>query len=155
MVSFEIEMEINASPEVVDEALWTPGNAEYWNKGLERFEVVKGKPREVGVTGRLHFIQGGRRHTMEDVLEYSEPGKRYRSRVSGPALAATVETILEPVDGKTKVKVIWNGKAKKLFLRLLLPLVRKKIAKQAKEEFRTFKNLVESYGDDFSKSKKV
>jgi hypothetical protein len=152
-MKFEMEIVINAPSKVVDEALWTPGNAECWTKGLERFEVVKGKPREVGTVGRLHYVQGGRRHIMEDVLEYSEPGRRYRSRVSGPAIAATVETILEPVDGKTKVKIVWEGKGKKLIVRLLLPLLKRKLEKQSMDEFKIFKELVETKGVDFTDSK--
>ena len=152
-MKFEMEVVINAPSKVVDEALWTPGNAECWTKDLERFEVVKGRPREVGTVGRLHYVQGGKEHIMEDVLEYSEPGKKYRSRVSGPAIAASVETVLEPLDGKTKVRITWDGKGKKLILKLLLPLLKKKMIREAEKEFRTFKDLVESYGSDFSKSK--
>jgi hypothetical protein len=152
-MKFDMEVVINAPSEVVDKALWTPGNAECWTKGLERFEVVKGKPREVGTVGRLHYVQGGKEHIMEDVLEYSEPGKRYRSRVSGPAISATVETVLEPMDGKTRVRIVWDGKGKKLILKLLLPFLKKKMIREAEKEFRTFKDLVESYGSDFSQSK--
>ncbi len=152
-MKFEMEILINAPSDVVDEALWTPGNAVYWTTGLEKFEVVKGKPREVGTVGRLHYVQGGKEHIMEDVLEYSEPGRRYRSRVSGPAISATVETILEPVDGKTRVRITWDGKGKVLLLKLLLPLLKKKMIRQAEAEFRTFKDLVECYGVDFSESK--
>jgi hypothetical protein len=154
MVSFEIEILINSPPEIVDEALWNPENAVYWNKGLERFEVVKGEPRKVGTVGRLHFVQGGKKHIMEDVLEYSDPGRRYRSRVSGPAIEAIVETTLEPVDGKTKVKVVWDGKGKKLLVRLMLRFFINKLIRQSNEEFKTFKRLVETYGAEFEKDKK-
>jgi hypothetical protein len=155
MVIFKMEILINAPSEVVDEALWTPGNAECWTKDLERFELVKGKPREVGTVGRLHYVQGGKEHIMEDVLEYSEPGKRYRSRVSGPAISATVETILEPVNGKTKVRIIWDGKGKILTLKLLLPLLKRKLVRQSLDEFRTFKELVETRGSDFTFKDKI
>jgi hypothetical protein len=90
---------------------------------------------------------------MEDFLEYCEPGKKYVSRVSGPALTAQVVTILDPINGKTRMKIMWDGKPKKLLLRILLPLLKKKIARQAQGELETFKNLIETYGIDFSKSK--
>jgi hypothetical protein len=127
-------------------------NATYWTTDLEEFEVVKGKPGEVGSIGRLHFVQKGHEHIMEDVLEYSEPGKRYVSRVSGPTITARVETNIEPINSGTKMVIIWTGTGKKLILRLLLPLLQKKIARQSQKELATFKNLVETRGPDFSKA---
>lgn len=51
------------------------------------------------------------------------------------------------------MKIVRNGKAKKILLKLLLPLIKKNIIRQAEGELETFKNLIESYGIDFSKSK--
>lgn len=153
MVKFEIQIDIKQPPEVVDAALMNPENAVYWTKYLEKFEVVKGKPGEVGAVGRLHYLQKGRRYTMEDVLEYYEPGKKYVSRVSGPAITARVVTTLKVIDGKTRMKIVWKGSPKSFFLKLILPLLKKKITRQAHGELETFKNLIESYGIDFSRSK--
>jgi len=86
MVKFEVSIDIDCPPEIVVQALMKAENATYWTTDLEEFEVVEGKPGEVGAIGRLHYVQKGHEHIMEDVLEYSEPGKRYVSRVSGPAI---------------------------------------------------------------------
>lgn len=152
MVKFEVSIDINKPPEIVDEALWNPANALYWTTDLEKIEVLKGKPREVGLTGLMHYNQKGKKHIMEDVLEYSDPCRKYRSRVSGPALTASVETTLESFDGKTKMTIIWDGKGKKIIVKLLLPFLRKKISKLAQKELETFKRLIETYGIDFTKS---
>jgi hypothetical protein len=153
MVKFEIKVDINQPPEIIDSALMIPENAVYWTTDLEEFEVVKGKPGEAGAIARLHYIQNGRKHIMEDFLEYCEPGKKYVSRVSGPALTAQVVTTLDSINDKTRMKIVWDGKPKKLLLKILLPLLKKKIARQAQGELETFKNLIESHGIDFSKSK--
>jgi hypothetical protein len=152
MVKFEIQTDINQPPDIINSALMNPENAVYWTKYLERFEVVKGKPGEAGAVGRLHYLQKGRRYVMEDVLEYCDPGKKYVSRVSGPAITARVVTTLKEIDGKTRMKIVWDGKAEKLILKLLLPLFKKKMIREAQGELETFKNLIESYGIDFSRS---
>ena len=91
---------------------------------------------------------------MEDKLEYCEPGKKYVSQVSSEALIVHVETTFYSVDNGTKMSLAWSGKGKLLLLKLLLPFMRKKIITQAKAELERFKELVEIYGVDFSKSLK-
>jgi hypothetical protein len=48
----------------------------------------------------------------------------------------------------------WSGKGKLLLLKLLFPFMRKKLITQAKAELERFKELVEIYGVDFSRSPK-
>ena len=134
MVRFSVTMDIARPPDVVVEALMKAENAPHWNTDLLRFEVVKGEPGEVGAVGRLHYVQGGHEHVMEDVMLEAEPGRRYVSRVSGPAIVATVETTLEPTDGGTRVTVTWTGGGKKLLLRIVLPLVKGRMQRQAQQE---------------------
>jgi len=69
-------------------------------------------------------------------------------------LYARVETNIEPNNSGTKLAIVWTGTGKKLLLRLLLPLLQKKIARQSQKELATFKNLVETRGPDFSKASK-
>ncbi len=128
-----------------------PENFPYWQTDLKRFEVVEGGPNQVGSLGRLHYSRKGRPYIMEDKLTACEPGKKYVSEVTGDALSAEVETSLESLGDKTKMSLRWSGTARTFPLRLLLPFLRGKIAKQAKKELETFKSLVETRGCDFSR----
>jgi hypothetical protein len=152
MTEFVVSTTIDRPAAIITEALNNPKNFPYWQTDLEEFEVVRGGPNQVGSIGRLHYSQKGRPYIMEDKLIYCEPGKKYVSEVTGDALTAKVETTLEPLEDKTKMSLRWSGKGKILPLKLLLPLLRGKIAKQAKKELETFKHLVETRGSDFSKS---
>lgn len=151
MTGFEISTTINKPIDIVAQALNNAGNFPYWQTDLERFEVVKGGPNQVGSIGRLHYSQKGRSYIMEDRLIYCEPGKKYVSEVEGDAIFARVETTLQPLNDNTKMTLRWSGKGKILFLRLFLPFLRSKMAKHAKEELEIFKQLVEERGANFSK----
>jgi hypothetical protein len=131
MTSFEISTEINKPVDIVTAALNNADNFPYWQNDLERFEVVKGGPDQVGSIGRLHYSQKGRSYIMEDRLIYCEPGKKYVSEVEGDALFARVETTLQSLGNKTKMTLRWSGRGKVLFLKLFLPFLRGKMAKLA------------------------
>ena len=154
MTKFEVCTTINKSVEIVTEALNNRDNFPYWQTDLERFEVVKGGPNQVGSVGRLHYCQKGQTYIMEDKLIYCEPGKKYISEVSGDALTARVETILKTKGDKTEITIKWEGKAKIILLKLLFPFIKGKMTKQAQKELDTFKQLVEERGANFINSKK-
>lgn len=151
MTKFEANIIINKSVDIITRAISNPNNAPYWQTDLERFEVIKGEPNQIGAVGHLHYSQKGQKYIMEDKLLECEPGKRYLSEVSGDALTARVETTLESENGKTKMTIKWEGKAKILPLKILFPFIRGKMIQQAQRELEMFKHLIETKGDDFSK----
>ena len=142
------EIRIDRPPEDIMAVILDPEQAVRWTSDLERFEVVSGRPGEVGSTARLHYREGGRAYVMQDTLLEADPLRRYVSQVSGDALTARVETILSrEQDGSTRVSVRWTGEGKPLFLRLLLPLMRRSILRQAQADLAKLKRLVEGGGE--------
>ena len=127
-----------------------PDNHPYWTNGLERFEVIERKPGEVGSIAHLHYSQKGRSYIMKDELIYCEPGKKYISQISGEYITAQVETNLYSHGNTTEMHLKWSGKGKTALLKLSLPLLRRKLIMQSKQELETFRNLVETRGADFS-----
>lgn len=152
MTTYEVSTVINRPVGIVVKALMNPDNYPYWHTGLEKFEVVEGKPGEVDSVGRLHYSERGNSYVMEEKLIYRDPTRKYVSQVTGDALTARVETILISSGGRTKVTIEWSRKAKALPLKLLLPLMRGKMMRQSKAELETFKALVETKGSDFGGS---
>ena len=150
MTTYEVSTVINRPADIVVKALMNPDNFPYWQAGLERSEVVQGRPGEVDSVSRLHYSQRGNSYVREDRLVYCDPGRKYVSQVTGDALTAKVETILVSSGGRTEVTITWSGKAKALPLRFLLPLVKGKMVRQSKIELETFRELVETRGTDFS-----
>jgi hypothetical protein len=137
---------IGRQPAVVAEALLAPDNAVKWQSNLERCELVAGRPGNVGSIVHLHFAPKGRRHVMEEVLEFAEPGCRYVSRITGDGMIVTVETILKATPQGTQLTVRWSGSSSSFWTRLLLRMVRGAIAQRAEIDMQTFKRLVEMQG---------
>ena len=146
MTEFKIDININQPPNIVDQALIEPGNAVQWTTDLERFEVVKGKPGEIGAIAQLHYYQKGRSYILGDVLEYSDPEKRYVSRVSGGGMNVRVETIINPAADGTEMTMSWSGTSDKFLIRMLLPFLRCIIIRRARADLEKFRCLVETHG---------
>jgi uncharacterized protein YndB with AHSA1/START domain len=137
---------IDRPPEAVAAVLIDADKAVLWNTDLQEFEVLAEKPGLVGSKARLHYVQDGKPYVMEDELLEVEPNRRYLSRVTGDALEAEVETRLVPENEGTKVTIRWSGAGKPLLLRLLLPLMRRSIARGVQTDLAKLKAVVEADG---------
>jgi hypothetical protein len=140
----EVGATIGRPPHVVTGVILDPARAVLWNSNLEEFEVVAGEPGRVGAVGLLHYVQGGRRYVMEDTLLVAEPDKRYVSQVRGHGLSVQVETVLAPIgDGGTLATVRWSGRGTRPLMWVLLPFMRKAIARGARRDLDKLKHVVE------------
>ena len=147
---FVTRVHINKPPGIVNQAYTNQENMTHWMRHLERFEVVKGNSAEAGALARLHFKKKDRSYIMEDELLETEPGKRYKSRVTGQGIIAEVETLFEPLDKGTLITIKWTGRSKAAFFNLVLYLLRGRTRREATSELIEFKKLVETSGVNFS-----
>lgn len=150
MIRFMINTYVSKPPEMVNQAFTNPENMPYWTKHLEKFEVVSGKLTKAGALARLHFKRKGKSYIMEEKLLETEPGRRYKSRVSGQGIIAEVETLIEPIENGTKITIRWKGRGKTAPVNLFIHLFRGRIKNSAASELSEFKSLVESQGVKFS-----
>lgn len=77
-------------------------------------------------------------------------GEKYVLQVTGDAITAQVETILTALDDKTEMKITWSGRGKIFLLKLLLPLLRRKMIRQSRAELALLRELVETKGFKFN-----
>jgi len=149
MPTIETKVEIARPPEIVAEAFLDPANVVHWTQYLDRFEIVSGKPGEVGSIAHLHYIRKGRPYVLKDVLQEIVPNKYFRSNVTGGGLKARIETWLREKNGNTMVTIRWSGAGSTLIMRLILPFLRGAILRHTRQELDTFKTLVETHGAHF------
>jgi uncharacterized membrane protein len=149
-MKFVSRIHIDRPPDIVNQAYTDPENMPHWTKHLEKFEVVKGNINQAGALARLHFNKKDRPYIMEDELLETEPGKRYKSRVTGQGIIAEVETLFDQTDQGTLITLKWKGRGSKALVNLMLFLLRGRIRREATSELLKFKTLVERFGVKFS-----
>ena len=150
MAKFKTSIIIDKPIDEVIQAYLEPKNIPYWMTNVVNYEVIEGKMGEIGTIIRLHYNQSGQNIIIEDRLIYCEKGKKYVSERASKTLIVQLETTFYPLKNATKMNLVWSGKGKVFILKLLLPLMRKNLRKLAKSELIRFRNMVESFGIDFS-----
>jgi len=150
MAKFKISIVINKPIDVVIQAYLEPKNIPYWMTNINKSEVIKGKMGEVGSIVHLHYNNNGQISIIEDKLIYCEAGIKYVSRRVNQSLDVHLETNFRSLKNASKMSLIWSGKGNYFIVKLLIPLMRKNLRKVAKSELTRFKNLIETYGSDFS-----
>jgi hypothetical protein len=139
----EQSVDIAASPEAVSDVLLDIEAAPLWTSGLERMELVEGVVGQPGSRGVAHYLEGGRRYTVDDHLLEAVPGQRFKSEIRGGGLKATVETRLEEVPGGTRTTVRWSGTGTNPITKLVLPFLKAKIGSRSREDLQALRELVE------------
>lgn len=138
------KVHIGVPPEVVAQVLLDASLAPRWTSGLESLEVVEGEPGEVGCVGHAHYVEGRRHCVLRDELIATTPNRYYRSRITGGGIYVEVETTLQPVgDHATQLTLRWVGRGTALVSRLVVPLVKRRIAKRAADDLRSLQQLAE------------
>lgn len=143
-MELRFEVYLPARREEVAEVLLTPEEAPKWQSGLERMEVVKGGPNEVGSLARLHFLERGREYVMLDELLECRPGHEWKSRVSGEGMTVLVTTSLQSAEGGTTLRMTWDGKPDARWARLVFPLFRPRVRNRIEGDLNSLTQLVGS-----------
>lgn len=140
----EESVEIAASPGTVSDVLLDIEAAPLWTSGLERMELVEGVPGQAGCRGLAHYVEEGRRYTVEDHLLEAVPGHHFKSQIRGGGLKATIETRLRAVPGGTRTTIRWSGTGTNPITKLVLPFLKSKIGSRCQEDLQALRKLVEA-----------
>jgi uncharacterized membrane protein len=149
MAKFEISTVINSPIDIVYQAFVDTDNMLKWTKDLEKIEIVKGKFGEIGSAMQLHYNKKGRKSILQDTLEYIDPKRKIKSRVTGGGLNASVETTFYATNDRTIITMLWNGKGNNIIVTTILSILKNKIKREAQSELNLFRELVEKYGVKF------
>jgi hypothetical protein len=136
-------VDIAASPEAVSDVLLDVEAAPLWTSGLEWMELVEGVPGQPGCRGVAHYLEGGRRYTLDDHLLEAVPGHHFKSQIRGGGLMATIETRLHEVEGGTRTTIRWSGTGTNPMTKLVLPFLKAKIESRCQEDLQSLRRLVE------------
>ena len=141
--TIEVSVDIGAAPEAVSDVLLDADAAPLWTDGLERLELIEGDVGRVGSVGLAHYVEGGRRYTLEDHLLAAVPGKHFESEVRGGGMRASIETDLERVSDGTRITMRWSGTGTNPITWLMLPLMGRSIRRRCLSDLEALRALVE------------
>jgi hypothetical protein len=147
MPTIEESIDISASPSAVSTVLLDVDAAPLWTSGLERLELIDGRAGEPGSVGHAHYVEGSRRYILEDCLVEATPGERFKSKIRGGGLKATVETHLEQIPSGTRLRIRWSGTGTNPLTKTLLPFLKRQMSRRTREDLQALRNLVEARGE--------
>lgn len=129
----------------VEAVILDPDLAPLWTDGLERLELVEGEPGVPGSVGRAHYRGSfGRTTVMTDTLEAAEPGRYYRSRITGGPVTATVETSLAPTPDGCTIAIVWTGTGATLVANATMRVLRRGVEHRARADLERLAALAET-----------
>ena len=144
MPTVESSIRIGVPPNEVTRVLLDADLAPRWTAGLERLELIEGEPGQAGSVGYAHYLEGGRRYILVDVLEEVTPGRYYRSR----SPAAVSQRQWKPrwnlsVATQPQLTVRWVGKGTNPLTRVTLALMKRQITKRTESDLKSLRDLGE------------
>ena len=144
MITVSSTVACRAPIEAVEAIILDPDLAPEWTDGLMAFEVVEGRAGVPGCVGRAHYRGSfGRTSVMTDTLEAADPGRYYRSRITGGPITATVETFLEPTADGCTISIRWTGVGSTLVANATMRVLRRGIERRARSDLERLAALVE------------
>ncbi len=139
-------IEIKAAPEKVFYWLEDPDRAMKWMTSVTKSEIIKETPLKVGTTFREYIEENGRGTEMHGVVTEFVSNERFAVHLEGDFTSADVSFILEENGEVThltqNVELRFKGMLKVLSV-FIRASIKKKIIRQAQNEFARLKELCE------------
>ena len=140
-------IEVGRPPEVVFSYATDPAHFAEWQRGVVRGEAVGAGPAAVGGRCRTTRVIGGsERTTTQEITELAPPRRWAVRGIDGP-IRANVGVTVEPLeDGQrsrvtVSIDMVGHGVG-----RMIVPAVRREVAKQAPNSCRALKETLERDG---------
>jgi carbon monoxide dehydrogenase subunit G len=139
-------IEIQATPEKIFYWLDDPDRAKKWMKSVTKSEFIKETPNRIGTTFREYVEENGRGIEMRGVVTEYVSNQRFAVHLESDINSVEVSFVLEEKGSITQltqyVDLRFKGMLKLMSIFLWAPL-KKKIIRQAKNEFSRLKDLCE------------
>ena len=144
MIAGQLEIEIEAKPEIVFDLLADFTKYPTWNPKITEVSLIPEEPIEKGANGKITFGAGQRRMEYEFIYhEYDRP-KAFSVEVTRSDEMSKMSYEFIPTESGTEINFRFEYQPKG-FVRLLEPLFKPfkwLIIKQERREFKTLKDYI-------------
>lgn len=129
MTRFQITTTIHQPIDIVATALERPHNTPQWCTFLDRFARAESTTADAPAPDAIC----------------------YDNDISSAVMVARIETMLLRKGNRTQMRLVWSATGHTLWTRIMLTLLRRKMAKAARADLARFRKLAETRGGDFGR----
>jgi uncharacterized protein YndB with AHSA1/START domain len=143
-MKFKLELSIDKPRAEVWKAFDNPENMKIWQPSLINFETIEGTQGQPGAVSRLTFKENEREFSLiEEVAGRDEPNRldgMYRNEFADNTIQ---NTFIEQGADQTLWVVETEYKFKTLIMKIMGPLMKKKLVARTERDMQRFKEMVE------------
>lgn len=135
---------INSTITKVWDYITDPERLQFWLTGFKSYEHISGGKGEIGCVSKLVFVENSREVAVTEEIMNVVPLKEIRIKMENDDFAVYTGFSFKQVSGGVEMTQSEELKPKKLFMKLLMPLVSSQMRKKMGTELKKFKEYVES-----------
>lgn len=138
------EISISAPIEKVWQSSMNPEYVTQWLTNCEGIEHLSGRPGTVGSKSKLTFWERGKKVEMQEEIVKVKVNKEFALKIVDPWVLSYNKLSFRYEDGVTVVNQQAKCHPKTIFMKMLMPFIKRSLQKRINNDLANLKKLLES-----------